>query len=150
MFANFAKKTHGVGGRSERKYVLNEVLAILDMANTEDMEREQIAKVTGRTKDSLNYKIFEGQTTIKGKTNVRSVKRFWFKDPKSKTSEQNDTPTAIRLLYTSYGVTAPADDAALEQDVADRIEAYIKSLEAVVVEETEAAEGNETTEEQAS
>lgn len=130
MFAKFASKVQGQGGRGERKYELNEVLAILDMANAE-MSKEDICKITGRTKDSLNYKIFEGQTTIKGKTNVRSIKRFWYQDPKVKGSAQVDTHTALRSLYSHFGVdVAKLSNEELEADVQNRIGAYTDALEA--------------------
>ena len=131
MFAKFASKVQGAGGRGERKYELNEVLAILDMAN-EEMSKEDISKLTGRSKDSLNYKIFEGQTTIKGKTNVRSIKRFWFQDPKVKNSPQVDTIVALRALYSHFGVdTAKMSDEELQADVQGRIGAYHDALEGV-------------------
>lgn len=101
MFANFTSAVQGSrGGRNE--YSLNEILAILDMVNNE-VSKEDIAKITGRTKDSLNYKIFEGQTTINGKTNVRSIKRHWFVDPTVKGSAMRSTEEALQLLFQAHG-----------------------------------------------
>lgn len=123
MFNNFANAVQGKrAGKAD--YTLNEILAILDMVNSE-MTREDIIKVTGRTKDSLNYKIFEGQTTIDGKTNVRSVKRFWYVDPTQKASAMRSTEEALQALFAHYGEVYKD-----EADVQARIEQWISVLEA--------------------
>jgi hypothetical protein len=95
------------------------------MVNNE-VSKEDIAKITGRSKDSLNYKIFEGQTTINGKTNVRSIKKHWFVDPTIKGSAMRSTEEALKLLFAAHNETY-VDEA----DIQARIEAYAQSREAV-------------------
>lgn len=130
MFANFSAKVQ-TKGKSRDEYILDEVLAILDMVEN-GVSKEEIATITGRSKDSLNYKIFEGQTTINEKTNVRSVKRFWYKNPKVK-AEDNlvDTETALKALFAHYKAEWKG-----EEDVQARIEAFKVSLEPAAVEAT--------------
>lgn len=137
MFGNFTKKVRTKSeGRAER-FELNEVLAILDMQEgltdqeTGKVDKETISKVTGRSIHSLNYKIFEGQTTIKGKTNVRSVKKHWYVDPKDKDSEFVDAEEAMKRLFKSYGETFVDWD-----DVQNRITAYCDARGIVTEEET--------------
>lgn len=125
MFSKFTSKVQGSGSRGEAKYSLNEILAILDMVNNE-VSKEDIAKITGRSKDSLNYKIFEGQTTINGKTNVRSVKKHWFVDPSLKGSAMRSTEEALTALFTAHGETYQG-----EADIQARIDAYAQSRESV-------------------
>lgn len=128
MFGSFTNKVKngGAGARGER-FGLNEVLAILDMAeNLTDAEsgkvdKKTIAGLTGRSEHSLNYKIFEGQTTIKGKTNVRSIKKYWFEDPKSKDSGHVDAEVAMGRLFKAYGEEFVGWD-----DVQARIDLYCK------------------------
>jgi hypothetical protein len=126
MFANFTNSVKG-GRSGKADYSLNEILAILDMVNNE-ITKEEIARITGRTKDSLNYKIFEGQTTINGKTNVRSIKRFWFVDPTVKGSAMKTTEEALKALFLHHGETY-VDEA----DIQARIDSYVASLEAQAV-----------------
>lgn len=121
LFNKFTDKVQGTTGRSEAKYGLNEILAILDMANN-DVSKEDISKITGRSKDSLNYKIFEGQTTINGKTNVRSVKKHWFAEPTKKGSEMRSTEDALKSLFTAFG-----EEYKGEEDIQARIDAYAAS-----------------------
>lgn len=125
MFNKFASKVQGSSARGEAKYGLNEILAILDMVNN-DVSKEDIAKITGRSKDSLNYKIFEGQTTINGKTNVRSVKRHWFVDPTKKGSEMRSTEDALKSLFAAH-----SEEYKGEEDVQARIDAYAQARENV-------------------
>lgn len=130
MFNKFTQAVQGNGaGRGER-YELNEVLAILDMANNE-VSREEIATITGRSKDSLNYKVFEKQTTIKGKTSCRSILKHMYTDHTLKGSGFVDGETFLRRLYEAYGVAAPESAELLAADVEARIADYQRSLEKV-------------------
>lgn len=123
MFANFTNAVKGKGGSGKADYSLNEILAILDMVNNE-ISKEEIVKITGRSKDSLNYKIFEGQTTINGKTNVRSIKRHWFVDPTVRGSALKPTEEALRSLYAAHGEVYTD-----EAEVQARIDAYAAARE---------------------
>lgn len=128
MFGNFTKKVQAKGAERSERYELPEVLAILDMAEgmtdpeTGRVDKETISKLTGRSVHSLNYKIFEGQTTIKGKTNVRSIKKHWYVNPKDKDSEFVETEVAMERLFKSYGETFTDWD-----DVQARIDAYCEA-----------------------
>lgn len=122
MFANFTNAVQGKGS-NRSDYTLNEILAILDMINN-GVTKEEIAKITGRSKDSLNYKIFEGQTTINGKTNVRSIKRHWYVDPTVKGSALRSTEDALRSLFEAHGEVYQG-----EADVQARIDAQAALLE---------------------
>lgn len=128
MFNKFTAAVQGNNGQRGEKYELNEVLAILDMANNE-VSREEIANITGRSKDSLNYKVFEKQTTIKGKTSCRSILRHMYEDHTVKGSKFVDGETFLRRLYAAYGVTAPEGGEALAADCEGRIADYQASLE---------------------
>lgn len=130
MFNKFTQAVQGNGGGRGERYELNEVLAILDMANNE-VTREEIASITGRSKDSLNYKVFEKQTTIKGKTSCRSILKHMYVDHTAKGSGFVDGETFLRRLYESYGVVAPESAQDLAADAESRIADYQKSLEAV-------------------
>lgn len=128
MFNNFTNTVQGRAAAGRNEYSLNEILAILDMINS-GMSKEEISKHTGRTKDSLNYKIFEGQTTINGKTNVRSVKRFWYVDPTVKGSAMRTTEEALQLLFKHHGAEFKS-----EQDVQERIDQWVAENLAAVEE----------------
>ena len=123
LLSAFQTKTSSKGG-SREAYSLNEILAIIHMSAVEGLDKATIAALTGRSKDSLNYKIFEGKVTINGKTQVRSVRRYFYADPKSPTNnEQVDWETAVKALFADHG--AEYKD---ESDVEARIEQYRATL----------------------
>ena len=94
------------------------------MSAVAGLDKATIAQLTGRSKDSLNYKIFEGKVTINGKTQVRSVRRYFYVDPKSLTNnEQVDWETAVKAMFADYGETYKG-----EEDIESRIEQYKASL----------------------
>lgn len=131
MFTNFTSKVQSSKAVDRRDYELDEVLAILDMAEN-GVDREEISTITGRSKDSLNYKIFEKQTTINGKTSCRSILKHMYVDHKDKTKrDQFVTAEAfLRALYDSFKAKAPEGLEALEADVKARVEAYADAQDA--------------------
>jgi len=126
MFAQFGNKVsngNGVGGKTE--YSLNEILAIVHMVSVAGLDKKMVSEITGRSVHSLNYKIFEGKTTINGKTQVRSIRKHFYADPTSATNnEQVDWETAVKSLFKEYGAEYQG-----EGDIEARIEEYKKSLE---------------------
>lgn len=114
------------------EYQLNEILAIVQMWMS-GLDKKKIAKITGRSKDSLNYKIWEGKVTINEKTQVRSIRKFFFVAPNDlHNNEQRPAMEAIKLLFAHY-----EEEFKGEQDIQDRILLYKKELqEAAGVTET--------------
>jgi len=105
-------------------YSLNEILAIVHMASIAGLDKQTIATLTGRSKDSLNYKIFEGKVTLKGVTQVRSIRKYFYANPSSPTDHtQVDWETAVKALFKDHGAEYLG-----EEDVQSRIESYKASL----------------------
>ena len=126
LLGAFQTKTTRKGG-SRESYSLNEILAIIHMSAVAGLDKATIAQLTGRSKDSLNYKIFEGKVTINGKTQVRSVRRYFYVDPKSPTNnEQVDWETAVKALFADHN-----EEYQGEEDVEARIEEYKSTLGSV-------------------
>ena len=123
LFGAFQTKSSSKGG-SRETYSLNEILAIIHMSAVEGLDKATIAALTGRSKDSLNYKIFEGKVTINGKTQVRSIRRYFYADPKSPTNnEQVDWESAVKALFADHGAEYKG-----EGDIEARIEQYRATL----------------------
>ena len=123
LLGAFQTKTGRKGGTKET-YTLNEILAIIHMSVVAGLDKATISQLTGRSKDSLNYKIFEGKVTINGKTQVRSVRRYFYADPKSLTNnDQVDWETAVKAMFADYGEVYKG-----EEDIEARIEQYKASL----------------------
>ena len=119
----FQTQTSRKGG-SREAYSLNEILAIVHMSAVEGLDKATIAALTGRSKDSLNYKIFEGKVTINGKTQVRSIRKHFYADPKSPTNNQQvDWETAVKSLFADHN-----EEYKGESDIEARIEAYRATL----------------------
>jgi len=115
-------------GSDRESYSLNEILAIVHMASVAGLDKKTISALTGRSVHSLNYKIFEGKTTINGKTQVRSIRKHFFVDPTSLTNnEQVDWETAVKALFKDHGAEYQG-----EADVEARIDQYKATLGEVV------------------
>jgi len=126
LMSAFQSKAGSKAGDRE-SYSLNEILAIVHMASVASLDKKTIAGLTGRSVHSLNYKIFEGKTTINGKTQVRSIRKHFYADPTSLTNnEQVDWETAVKGLFAEYNAEYKG-----ESDIEARIDEYKKSLEVV-------------------
>ena len=134
LFNAFQTKSSAKGG-SRESYSLNEILAIIHMSAVAGLDKATIAQLTGRSKDSLNYKIFEGKVTINGKTQVRSIRKYFYADPKSLTNnDQVDWETAVKALFADHGAEYKG-----EEDVEARIEEYKATLGDVMMDDVETA-----------
>jgi hypothetical protein len=107
--SNLVSRANGSNASDKVPYALNEILAILEMLEG-GMKKSDIAELTGRTPYSLQYKIFEQQTTIKGKTNCRSIMKFLLVNPTVKGDKAtHDEVTFLTNIYKDFGVVIPED-----------------------------------------
>ena len=123
LMSAFQTKAASKGGERE-SYSLNEILAIIHMSSVAGLDKKTIAELTGRSVHSLNYKIFEGKTTINGKTQVRSIRKHFYVAPNDPSNNaQVDWETAVKSLFKEYG--AEYTD---ESDIEARVEEYKATL----------------------
>jgi hypothetical protein len=120
--ANLVSRASGNGSDDKVPYTLNEVLAILEMVEAK-VSKKDIVEITGRSAHSLQYKIFERQTTINGKTNCRSIMKHLLVNPtvKGDTSTHSEE-TFLANLYKSFGVEVPVN---LSADAAERSQQWV-------------------------
>jgi len=128
IFTKFAQKANSkiTNGKSRKPYTLDECLAIIDMIDSGE-SKETIIELTGRDKASLNSKFFEGQVTIKGRTQVRSIQKHWYKDPTDPNSEKVDTESALIGLYKSFKLTYPEGESGIK-DIESRIDSWKQEM----------------------
>jgi len=125
MFAQFGNKVSGKSVSGKEEYTLNEILAIVHMVSVAGLDKKMVSDITGRSVHSLNYKIFEGKTTINGKTQVRSIRKHFYVAPNDPSNnEQVDWEVAVKSLFKEYGAEYQG-----EGDIEARIDEYKKSLE---------------------
>jgi len=137
VFGNFTAKVQAGGkGSKGEDYVLDECLVALDMSNN-GVPREVIATLLRRSKDSLNYKIFEKQTTIKGKTQVRSILRHMYVTPDKKGGEFRSEEDFLKRLFKSFDQEYKG-----EADIEARILAYCEANEIEIPEGEEQEESD--------